>query len=419
MSRILYFAYTILWLLALPFLLLSPRLRCGLGQRLGITLPKGPCHLWIQAASGGEAHLALELLKRLHPKHPVSVLVTTCTGQGLEILNRVHESNVDEHITVQTGYLPFDLPLVVNRFFDRLAPGVLVLLETELWPTLLHTARRRGCTTLVVNGRMTSKSLARYLGLGEFFTSLAPDRVLAIDGADSARFGLLWSPDRVTPMQNIKFDRIGEQETISYVHNPLASLFKPRTPLLVFGSIREEEEPVIRETLLRLQQEFPRTVVALFPRHMHRVQAWKKWLEDHCPSWTLRSDLNGPPSLGTTILWDRFGELVPAYALARTVFVGGSMAPLGGQNFLEPLAQGVIPITGPHWNNFRWVGEEIFEAGLVTRVHTVEELVRAVRAPMKPKAGVQSRVRRFLNDRQGGTDLACRVIEKTLEEQVP
>jgi 3-deoxy-D-manno-octulosonic-acid transferase len=418
MPRFLFFAYSLLWHLALPFLLLSPRLRCGFRTRLGISLPGSPCDLWIQAASGGEARLALEILKRLRPDAPLSVMVTSCTKQGLEILNGRKDLPLDDNLTVFTSYFPFDLPWVLTRFFDAVRPGTLVLLETELWPNLLHTARKRNCPVLVVNGRMTSRSLARYLGLGKFFTALAPDEILAIAGKDADRFAVLWGPDRVTEMQNIKFDRIDDQEVISYVHNPLSSLFKPRTPLVVLGSIREEEEQAVRETLLALQKECPRTVTALFPRHMHRLEGWTKWLEKNGLTWSLRSQLNGPSPFGSVILWDRFGELVPAYAMARSVFVGGSMAPLGGQNFLEPLAQGVIPVIGPFWSNFQWVGEEIFEAKLVTRVHTVQELVAAIKAPMKPRARTQARVRKFFKEKQGGTDMACRVIERIVKGEL-
>ena len=414
MPRILFFAYSILWHLALPFLLLSPRLRCGFKARLGISLPNSPCDLWIQAASGGESHLALEILKRVQPQAPLSVMVTSCTRQGLEILDTLKTSELHHNLTVTTTYFPFDLPWTLNRFFNALCPRAVVLLETELWPNLLRTARKRNCRTLVINGRMTSKSLAHYLGTGEFFTALAPDEILAIAGKDAARFATLWGWSRVVEMQNIKFDRMGDQESISYVRNPLSCLFKPRTPLVVLGSVREEEEPAIRETLLRLQQECPRIVTALFPRHMHRLDSWKKWLEENNFTWSLRSELDGPSPLGTVILWDRFGELIPAYALARSVFVGGSMAPLGGQNFLEPLAQGVVPITGPHWSNFYWVGEEIFKSGLVTRVQTVDELVAAIRAPMKPKARIQARVRKFFAEKKGGTDMACKVIERIM-----
>ena len=117
------------------------------------------------------------------------------------------------------------------------------------------------------------------------------------------------------------------------------------------------------------------------------------------------------------ILWDTFGELTLAYELSKAAFVGGSLAPLGGQNFLEALTCGVIPVIGPSWENFAWVGREIVEQGIVRNAADWKEvadiLVEAVKkSPSHEK--VREAALRYVKDRQGGTTCACRLIAEFL-----
>jgi 3-deoxy-D-manno-octulosonic-acid transferase len=130
-------------------------------------------------------------------------------------------------------------------------------------------------------------------------------------------------------------------------------------------------------------------------------------------SWTTRSKMNAHAHNGSLILWDTFGELSSAYRLAKGAFVGGSLAPLGGQNFLEPLVCGIIPVIGPSWENFAWAGQEIVENGLVkvaaNWLEVVHLLVEILEKP-SPHENVRKAALRYLRDRQGGTDKACRLI---------
>jgi 3-deoxy-D-manno-octulosonic-acid transferase len=215
-------------------------------------------------------------------------------------------------------------------------------------------------------------------------------------------------------MPNIKFDRIGDTPAISYVANPLSRFFRPSSKFVVFGSIREEEEPVIQNALTRLVNDHPTTIVALVPRHLHRIPAWKEFLASGTLPWILRSRLaEEPVKPGTIVLWDLFGELAAVYALAKTAFVGGSLAPLGGQNFLEPLAQGVRPVIGPSWSNFYWVGEDLITQSLVTIVATADELANELgsSAPMS-RENVRAATDEYIASKQGGTAMvAQRIIE--------
>jgi 3-deoxy-D-manno-octulosonic-acid transferase len=145
---------------------------------------------------------------------------------------------------------------------------------------------------------------------------------------------------------------------------------------------------------------------------MQRIPAWKEQLQDSGLPWVLRSQLQETPAAGQVILWDRFGELQQLYALARAVYVGGSLVPQGGQNFLEPLAQGVSPCIGPFWKNFAWAGEEIVDCGLVQEVHSEQELVQCLlqglRQKSKSREAVLAQFQEYVQARRGG-------LQKTLQ----
>jgi 3-deoxy-D-manno-octulosonic-acid transferase len=123
---------------------------------------------------------------------------------------------------------------------------------------------------------------------------------------------------------------------------------------------------------------------------------------------------------GTVILWDTFGELISAYCQARSAFVGGSLAPLGGQNFLEALVAGIVPVIGPSWENFTWVGQKIIDAGLLRVAGDWRQAAALILQDMdapQPRAAVIETAHQFFKTRRGGTDQACRQIEAILFEK--
>ena len=135
-------------------------------------------------------------------------------------------------------------------------------------------------------------------------------------------------------------------------------------------------------------------------------------------SWVLKSETDTPVPAGTIIVWDTFGELQKAYALSNAVFVGGSLAPLGGQNFLEPLIHGVVPVIGPSWENFAWVGKDIIRENLLQVKSdwkgVSDTLVKNLTDP-PPRSKISRSALQYVKARQGGTEQACRLINDSLE----
>jgi 3-deoxy-D-manno-octulosonic-acid transferase len=412
--------YNLSWSVALPWLRLNHRLAEGYHQRaLKDKLP-GVADLWIQAASVGESFLALEILKTLQVVQPIQILLTSNTRQGIDILNQALPELIRDRNQIQTAvrYFPFDKPSIMATAIAAIRPKLMVLLETEIWPGLLLALKTQNCKILIVNGRITAKSLHRYHLWPSIWQTLRPDKVLAISPADADRFRRLFGPDGVDVMANIKFDRLAATISCGADENRLKAIIPANTPFIVLASVRQEEEILVKNIIQDVLRTRPETVVGLFPRHMHRMPSWQKLLRQAGIGYTLRSKAERRIPAGSVILWDTFGELLPAYRLAESAFVGGSLVPLGGQNFLEALVSGVIPIIGPWWDNFAWVGREIIDSGLLKVAedwkHAADLLLKDLAGPPSRKVVIDAALQ-FIEARRGGTEEACRRIVACLE----
>ena len=412
--RILFFLYDCLWRAALPLLRRNQRLAAGFSQR-SLRQPLPPADLWIQAASVGEAQLAWQIIGRLRPPAPVRALITTNTRQGLEVLRQaagrhpappgIRELNL--------AYFPFDRPAFMRQAVDSVRPRVVVLLESEIWPGLLAQLKASGGRCLIVNGRMTPRSFRHYRIWPSIWRALRPERVLAVSQADGARFATLFGPAGIEVLPNLKFDRMQVGTAPPSATSGGPPFPAAGGPLVVLGSIRRTEEDLVLRIIMRLRQMAPEAVIGLFPRHAHRQAAWQKRLQRARIPWARRSGIRAPVPPGSVILWDSFGELTGAYGRCRAAFVGGSLAPLGGQNFLEALNGGVRPVIGPHWTNFAWVGRGLLSAGLVHEVAdwraAADALVTDLQQPAARRR-IRERAAAYIRARQGGTARTARVV---------
>ncbi|BCS90221.1 3-deoxy-D-manno-octulosonic acid transferase [Pseudodesulfovibrio sediminis] len=410
-------AYGLGWKAALPLLKLNSRLKEGWEQRTLTGGMPAQADIWMQAASGGEAYLAWEVLKNLTSpfKETLRVLATTNTLQGYQTLTRAAEeiNGLKAGLAVQPWYFPFDDPAIMHRMVAHVRPKLALILETEIWPGFLSACKNAGTHILLANGRMTTKSLAGYLSWPGLFKALRPDSIMAMSEVDGRRFSTLFGSDNIHIMPNIKFDRMGAAGPGARKDNPLRDLIPQGETFVVFGSVRKEEEPEIRQLAAGLMRAKPDTILGLFPRHMHHIELWRKSLNQAGLNTLLRSHINGPVKPGTVILWDAFGELVPAYGLSKAAYVGGSLAPLGGQNFLEPLTCGVTPVTGPHWKNFAWVGREIIDSGLAIEASDWSDALDSLIKIIDSKAdrrGVASRAKQYIKTRRGGAKAVCKQV---------
>jgi len=404
--------YNILWGAALPFLKRHPRLAPTFDRRIN-PVHLQPADIWIQAASAGEAYLAVSIIKALNPDRPVTILLSTTTDQGMEILTQaLSPKKFSTRISLYVDIFPFDSPKAMNKAVQQVNPAIMVLLETELWPAHLYALKRNHTAVLLINGRLSRKSSRNYRLTKTFWRSFAPARILAISAGDAKRFSQVFSHTRVDTMNNIKFDRIKIHNTTGNA-SALAAIVPRELPLSIFASFRRQEETQIIDMIRALKKEVPNQVIALFPRHMHRTAPFLKKLNKNgfkvYKGSQISSILTGP----AIILWDKFGDLHQAYSHADVVFVGGSLAPLGGQNFMEPAGLGIPTIIGPHWQNFAWVGEEIFKTGAVTRCKNRQHAVKTMCSYLVKSGGRETRidaVKHYILQKQGGAQTAADTI---------
>lgn len=419
-SRIAFGLYSLLWSGALPWLRLNHRLAEGYSQRRLKPLPPA-ADMWIQAASVGESYLALEIIKALQVDQTIKILVTSNTSQGIDILNRSLTDGSDLPSTnrVTVRYFPFDQPALMNRAVAAVRPAAMVLLETEIWPGLLNALKQHNRHAIIINGRLTERSLNRYLLWPSIWSQLRPESVLAISPADADRFKTLFGPEGIGVMPNIKFDRVVSSAAISDHPNPIRELVPAELQLIVMASVRRQEESLVAQMMAEIFRKRPQTIIGLFPRHLHRVQSWQKILQQTGIRWFLRSEASAPATAGTVIIWDTFGELVSAYQLCTAAFVGGSLAPLGGQNFLEALVWGIRPIIGPSWENFFWVGTEVIDTGLLQVAGSWREAANLLlddltNPPLRDE--IKNNAFAYIKQRQGGTAIACQAISALIKD---
>ncbi len=426
------------WTLASPLLRRNRRLADGWFRRLVPDDWATDAELWIQAASGGEAYLAAELVRALPPLPDGgirTILVTTWTRQGLDVLHdfaaRQRETRPD--LAIQVALFPLDHPARMLRAVRMVRPRLVVLLETELWPGLLSACAQCAVPVAVLNGRMTEGSLRGYQWFGRlvpgFWKSVAPVQIGAVSQVDAARFGSLFAAYRGSPrlevVANIKFDRVVESVAAD------ASRLIPLLPstdthsVLLFASVRKEEEPLLLPVIHAVHQQRPEATLVVAPRHMHRVEVWETLLSSAGFAVSRRSRLSSehPAEQGSIILWDAFGELVALYALARRIFIGGSLARLGGQNPLEALACGRVPCVGPHTSNFNWAlrssgnNAGLIEAGLVRECPDAASVIAFMtdETLASPPEQIRKRYENWLKSRRGGLQKSVLIVEKCLQ----
>ncbi len=411
--------YNMAWQVALPFLKKNKRLKKGYQKRTsGIAL--GQIDIWIQAASAGEAYLAINLVKFLTVSSNLSILITSTTSQGLDILtNQLKNISLDPMIDVTVDWFPFDTSKAIQNSIQSLNPKVMVLLETEIWPALLYYLKKNQTRILIVNARLSKRSFNHYKHTKFLWNHLSPDTILATSDQDAYRYKQIFDSAKVKAMSNIKFESALVYPPESNSNESINKILPQDLPLTIFASIRTEEEEDVVSILKEVHHKFDQQTIAIFPRHMHRIDAWKTHLTKIGFDFLLRSEINSPLKKNCIILWDIFGELTRIYSSASVVFVGGSLKPLGGQNIIEPAITGAVTITGPYNDDFKWVKEQLFSNGIVLQAHNLESVSQTILKNLihpPDRSMLRNRAIAYIESNQGGTETACREILKAFDE---
>lgn len=375
-----------------------PPLKDRLTPRLEGHPPGG---LWLQAVSVGEVEIARRLVTELALKAPgLPLLLTSTTAAGLALARRT----LGERLPVLP--CPLDLPWPTARLLEAACPRALVLVETELWPELLHQAARRSLPVVVVNGRISDRALGRYLTVRRPLRRLLDPitLVLARASEDASRFAAIGVPaDRVRVVGDVKFDLEPSPEPLPFAD--VVRGWAGERPVLVAGSTLDGEEAAVLDALDALGGP-EHAFLLLAPRHPERFPAAAALLAGRGARWAARSRLEQAPETVDVLLLDTIGELGRAYQLGTAAFVGGSLTARGGHNPLEPAVWGVPVTSGPHVANFHDAYDQLLAVAGARLVADGDELARALRdwlgnPPAAAAAG--SRARAVVDGNRGAT----------------
>ena len=357
----------------------------SLGQRLGF-LPftfniDGEESIWIHAVSVGEALTARALASDLKTRYPrLRLFLSTTTIAGQQVA-RGRLPEVDA-----VFYFPFDWALIVRRTLNLVKPCVFIMMETEIWPNLLRLCRTRGVKTVVINGRISSRSYPRYRLIRPFFRRVL-DNIdhFCVQSEESARrlIDLGADASRVTVTGSLKFDSL-EIPTATPHGKPRERVLRffrlaPNRLVVVAGStFRGEEGPVLR-AFARLKTMSPSALAILAPRQPERFGEVERLARDAGFVTSRRSELpiDAEPRADVIVL-DTLGELAQLYQLATAVFVGGSLVDHGGHNILEPAVFGKPIVFGPYMQNFKEIADTFLGNGAAVQVQSDRELEDAL-----------------------------------------
>jgi 3-deoxy-D-manno-octulosonic-acid transferase len=364
----------------------------------------------------GEVVAAAPLVKALHAQHPeYRYIVTTVTETGREAVEQ-RLGGIAEH-----QYAPLDFSWAVAGMVRRLQPVLYVFVETELWPNLLWTLRKQGVPSVLVNGRLSSRSFGRQdlPVIRSFYRSVLQTLTLCLMQSDRDRqriVALGAEPSRVHVTSNIKFDQpLPDVRS----HESLRQSFglDEHEQLILAGSTHAGEEELLVSAYRHIVKTYPTTVLMLAPRHIERADRVEAVLREAGFAVQRRSRIQEKQSGPRVIILDTRGELSRAYRDAVVAFVGGTLVPVGGHNLLEPAVWGTPVMFGPYTDHCAEVAALLSEAGGGRRVMGVEDLVSSLEewlGQSDTRHRVGQVARQVVLDNQGALTRSLEFIETCL-----
>jgi len=429
-----YFLYNVL--LGIGFAILLPKFLLdawrhgkyvtGLRERLGfvekLDRKVGPV-LWLHCVSVGETQAARPLLQALRRDFPhYRIVVSTITVTGQQLASEIFKDEVERVL-----YFPLDWRWAVQRSVRAIEPSVVLLMETELWPGFLRECHRRRIPAVIVNGRLSEKSFRRYGWIRSFISQVLNCLDLAImqSEADAKRIRALGlEPERVLVSGNIKFDAGTTRERDSLTAELAARFGLAGRAVILAASTHDPEERLIIEAFRDLRQQRSELRLIIAPRHPERFAEVAALLNACGLPWARRTATRTPEDENCQIiLLDTIGELRSVLPLSSIAFVGGSIAPVGGHNILEPAAVGACIVTGPHTANFGEIVKTFLEAEALVQLADLPEteLITKLAAVFGELLGdhelrmvMGQRARNLVDENRGATERTIQVLRKIL-----
>lgn len=362
----------------------------------------------------GEVVAAVPLIEAIRKRTPgTPVFVSTSTLAGRETAGKRLAGLADG-----VFFAPLDFVWCVRRVLRRIRPTVVVILETEIWPNLFREARRIGCGLMMVNGRISDRALSRYQRFAGLFSVPLEfcDVILAQSEEMKERFEMAGAPpEKVRVGGNLKYDFTPVRPAVD---SPIPSFLatRPGEPLWIAASTSADDRLTEEDFVIAAQRALPEWRLIVAPRKPERFGVVASLLEKSGLTWTRRSALDNPRA--DVLLLDSIGELSGVFPYASVVFMGGTLANLGGHNILEPAIFGKPVIVGPHMENFRAIAKDFERQQAFLRIESGEELRDAVMVAAAD-AGLGERAREAAEQKRGAAARAAEALMDLYDSVYP
>lgn len=413
--------YTLLYCLLLPVFIArlwwrgraNPGYRQRIRERFGF-LPHRPQPggLWVHAVSVGETLAAAPFIRRFLSENPgVPVIITSTTPTGSEQVKRMFGERVF-HM-----YLPYDVPSFIRRFLQAIRPGTLMIMETELWPNLLHECQQAKVPVVLANARLSERSARGYQRVAALTRPMlhSLSTVAAQNPDDGQRFVRLGLPmNRLSVTGSIKFDITVPNDLNG---DALREQWGNDRPVLALASSHPDEDEQLLDLYRPLADAVPGLLMLLIPRHPERFEAVTNAARSR--QLKVQRRTSGEATRETQVyVADTMGEMLKLLASTDVVVMGGSLINHGGHNPIEPAALGKATLIGPHYFNFASIVDELAEAGGMGTCASVpalqEEIVRLLNDQAAREAMGQKGLEVVENNRGAVTQLL-----RLVKEQLP
>jgi len=409
--------YSILFAICMPFVFLrliwrgykAPEYRPRKLERFGIfRAPDQHKSIWVHAVSVGEVLAAEPIIREIQVRYPDrGIVITSMTPTSSALISRLFGDSVF-HV-----YAPYDLAFLVRGFLKRVKPEFLMIMETELWPNMIHQARRFSCPVVLVNARLSERSAVGYRRLkpavGWMLNELS--LVLCQYKNDASRFASLGiAANKIHVTGSVKYDielDPGLQQTGVELRSKLAD----EQRVWVAASTHEGEDEILLAVHHAVKGLIPGAVLLLVPRHPERFDAAVKLARQH--EFVVHRRTQNPviPADTEVFVVDTMGELMAFYAASDVAFIGGSFVGVGGHNPIEPAALGVPILMGPHVFNFEAICAQMASVGALEIVSDGQALTESLCSLMQHPERVTERGKAALSEVQAGRGAVQRVVD--------
>jgi 3-deoxy-D-manno-octulosonic-acid transferase len=415
------FFYTLIFIIALPVVFYRlwikdkkvPGYRIRWPERFGIYPAPQESRpvVWVHAVSVGEVVAATPVIRRLLATGQVAVMVTTMTPTGS---TRVAETFGAQVLHV---YAPYDLPWTVAAFLRRTKPALAIIMETELWPNMLHECARQQLPTVLANARLSARSARRYARFAKASRELLQclNHVAVQNSEDGQRFlDLGLAPHKLIVTGSVKFD-ITISDSLRSAARDLRQTYGSQRPVLMAASTHEGEDTILLDAFRRVLKRWPDALLLLVPRHPERFN--EVYQLSHERFSACRRSTGLCPEGTQVIVGDTMGEMMLLYGCADIAFVGGSLIERGGHNMIEPACWGLPIICGPHTFNFADISKRLELGGGMVTVTDTETLAAQLLlwlAHPQQRIAVGDKARAFAEQNRGAVDRLMQVIQPYL-----